>query len=81
MSRVHSKDFEAVRVLINDIQALESRAHRLRMTLTGHALNDAKNRAGWELADQMAGKQFADSLQRTAAGMRDSALLQKDRQK
>lgn len=45
-------------MLIDDIQALESRAHRLGMTVTGHALNNAKNAAGWELAGEpiLAGK-------------------------
>lgn len=73
MSRVHPDDLEAVRMLINDIQALENRAHRLRMTLAGHALNEAKNKAGWELAEQMAKKDFANSLKRAAAEMRRGA--------
>lgn len=53
MSRVNPKDFDAARRLINDIQDLESRAHRLMMTGTAQALNSAKNAAGWELADQI----------------------------
>jgi hypothetical protein len=53
MSRVHPKDFDAVRVLINDIQDLESRAHRLMMTGAAQSLNNAKNAAGWELAEQI----------------------------
>lgn len=53
MSRVDPDDFDAVRTLINDIQALENRAHRLMMIETGHALNAAKNKAGWELSEQM----------------------------
>jgi hypothetical protein len=44
--------FDAVRLLINDIQELESRAHHLKMLRTAHALNAAKNAAGWELAEQ-----------------------------
>lgn len=52
-TRVHPKDFDAVRLLINDIQALEDRAHRLKMIDTGHTLNKAKNTAGWELEGQM----------------------------
>jgi hypothetical protein len=71
MSRVHPNDFDAVRMLINDIQDLESRAHRLMMIETGHFLNAAKNKAGWELSEQMASKQFADSLGRAAAKLRD----------
>jgi hypothetical protein len=52
-TRVHPKDFDAVRALINDIQALESRSHRLMMIDTAHVLNKAKNTAGWELEGQM----------------------------
>lgn len=36
--------------LVQEIQELESRAHRLGMTITGHALNNAKNACGWEMA-------------------------------
>lgn len=46
------KDRDAARLLLNDVQALESRAHRLGMTITGHALNNAKNAAGWEMAGE-----------------------------
>lgn len=53
MGRVHPKNFEACKVLINDIQALENRAHRLMMIDTGHVLNKAKNTAGWELEGQI----------------------------
>lgn len=50
--RVHPLDFNAVDLLILDIQSLESRAHRLKMTKAAQALNTAKNAAGWELAEQ-----------------------------
>ena len=33
-----------------DVQALESRAHDLGFTLTGQALNRAKNVTGWLMA-------------------------------
>jgi hypothetical protein len=52
MSVIHPDDFAAAQMLINDIQALESRAHRLKMLRAAHALNAAKNAAGWELAEQ-----------------------------
>lgn len=44
--------------IINALQALEMRAHSARLTVTGHAINNAKNAAGWELAGDvvMAGK-------------------------
>ena len=35
---------------LSELQELEDRAHRLGMTITGHALNKAKNAAGWEIA-------------------------------
>lgn len=38
---------------INDMIALEDRAHRLGLHATGHALNDAKKKAGYERADQL----------------------------
>jgi len=44
------KSKDSPRQVIDDIQALESRAHALGMTLTGHALNRAKNVAGWTMA-------------------------------
>lgn len=53
MSRVSPLDFTAVRALINDIQFLEDRAHRLKMLKAANALNTAKNAAGWELAEQL----------------------------
>lgn len=49
---INSGDRNACHILLSDIQALESRAHRLGMTVTGHALNNAKNAAGWELAGE-----------------------------
>lgn len=52
-ARVYPKDFDAVRILINDLQTLENRAHRLMMIDTAHVLNKAKNTAGWELEGQM----------------------------
>lgn len=44
--------------IINALQALEMRAHSAALTVTGHAINNAKNAAGWELAGHvvMAGK-------------------------
>lgn len=55
---IHPADRKACDALVIDINALESRAHRLGMTVTGHALNNAKNAAGWELAGdtELAGK-------------------------
>lgn len=46
------------RILLEDIQLLETRAHHLGLTVTGHALNNAKNAAGWEMAGniELAGK-------------------------
>lgn len=52
-TRVHPLDFPAVQNLILDIQALESRAHRLKMVKAAHALNEAMNKTGWELAEQV----------------------------
>lgn len=44
--------------IINALQALETRAHAAGLTVMGHAINNAKNAAGWELAGDvvMAGK-------------------------
>jgi hypothetical protein len=47
---IHPDDRKAVEGLIGDLQLLEGRAHRLGMHVTAHALNRAKNAAGWELA-------------------------------
>lgn len=52
-ARIHPNDIAAINLLIADIQALESRAHRLMMVGAALALNKAKNRAGWELAEQI----------------------------
>lgn len=49
---INARDRNACTMLLGDIQTLESRAHRLGMTITGHALNNAKNAAGWELAGE-----------------------------
>lgn len=48
----------ARKILLQDIQELETRAHDHGMTITAHALNNAKNAAGWELAGEteLAGK-------------------------
>lgn len=35
--------------LVQDIQEIEDRAHRLGMHVTAHALNRAKNALGWEM--------------------------------
>lgn len=35
------------------IQALELRAHRAGLTVTAHALNNAKNAIGWEMAGDL----------------------------
>lgn len=40
----------ARRQLLSELQEMEQRAHDLGMTITGHALNNAKNAAGWEMA-------------------------------
>ncbi len=40
--------------LVNDIQALESRAQKLGMYITARGLNNAKNAFGWELAGDVA---------------------------
>ena len=50
---IHPADYDACRMLILDLQALQSRAHRIGMVLTAHALNEAMNKAGWELAEDM----------------------------
>lgn len=63
MPRVDPKDWDAVRILIGDIQALESRAHRLKMIETAHSLNAAKNKAGWEFEGQI-----SDQLDKHGAG-------------
>ena len=51
--RIHIDDVKAIKLLIDDIQALENRAHRLKMFEAAHALNAAKNKTGWELANQL----------------------------
>jgi hypothetical protein len=53
MMPISTADVPAVHMLIADIQALESRAHRLRCLRAAHALNEAKNRLGWELAEHL----------------------------
>jgi len=54
----------AQRILLQDLLEMEMRAHDIGMTITAHALNNAKNAAGWELA--------GDSIQagRAARGLR-----------
>lgn len=44
--------------IVDELQTLETRAHQAGLTVTGHAINNAKNAAGWELAGnvEMAGK-------------------------
>ncbi len=37
-------------LLAEEIQKLEMRAHQIGATVTGHALNNAKNALGWEMA-------------------------------
>jgi len=49
---INPRDRNACTTLLGNIQALESRAHQLGMTITGRALNNAKNAAGWELAGE-----------------------------
>ena len=55
---INPADRAACTILLRDLQMLEGRAHRLGMTITGHALNNAKNACGWELAGEieLAGK-------------------------
>lgn len=52
-TRVHPLDFPAAQNFILEIQASQTRAHRLGMIETAHALNAAMNKAGWELAAQI----------------------------
>lgn len=37
-------------IMIGKIEELEQSAHQLGMHVTGHALNNAKNALGWEIA-------------------------------
>lgn len=55
---MNPKDLEVCRLLLGDIQALESRCHRLGVHVTAHAMNRAKNALGWEMAGdiEQAGK-------------------------
>lgn len=46
-------DHNDARELIAEIQALEDKAHRRGFTETAHALNEAKNKAGWEYAGKL----------------------------
>jgi hypothetical protein len=55
--------FEAAE-LIKKIQAAETEAHRIGLHLTGHALNAAKNAAGWEFAGDI------EEAARAAKGIR-----------
>lgn len=50
MSIPDRKGIKLRSALIAQIETLEHQAHRLRMTVTAHALNNAKNSAGWECA-------------------------------
>lgn len=42
----------ALDVLLQEIQEIEDRAHRLGVHVTGRALNRAKNALGWEIAGE-----------------------------
>lgn len=44
--------------LLAQLQSLETEAHKIGMTATAHAINNAKNACGWEMAGNivMAGK-------------------------
>ena len=44
--------------LLSALQDLELEAHRLQLTVTAHAINNAKNALGWEMAGNivLAGK-------------------------
>lgn len=57
MALTRKQNIEAHEI-INELQALETRAHSAGLTVTGSAINNAKNAAGWELAGDvvMAGK-------------------------
>ncbi|HEX5244078.1 MAG TPA: hypothetical protein VFW23_12510 [Tepidisphaeraceae bacterium] len=48
--------------LLRDLQDIQSRAHRLGMHVTAHALNRAMNALGWEIAGDVekAGKASRD---------------------
>lgn len=37
-------------MLLQELQEIETRAHRLGLHVTAHALNRAKNALGWEIA-------------------------------
>jgi hypothetical protein len=43
-------DLDACRSVILKIEELEHRAHRMGLHATAHALNNAKNCLGWEMA-------------------------------
>lgn len=47
---------------VEEVQALETKAHDLGLHVTGHALNRAKNALGWELAGdiEQAGRSALD---------------------
>jgi hypothetical protein len=47
-------DTDSRSALVNEIQRLETLAHKLGCHVTGHALNKAKNTLGWELAGNVA---------------------------
>lgn len=60
---LHPSDTDAARLLVLDIQAMQSRAHRLGLPITARALNNAMNASGWE--------QAGDFLQAAKAAVAD----------
>lgn len=54
--------------LIQDIQEIETRAHDLGMYVTAHALNNAKNTLGWEIAGNINVAGIAAKGQRVGDG-------------
>jgi hypothetical protein len=66
--------FEA-RKLIEQIQALETEAHRIGLHTTGHALNNAKNAGGWEFAGNV------EEAARASKGIRPGEARNKAQEK
>jgi hypothetical protein len=54
--------------MISEIEELEQRAHGLGMHVTAHALNNAKNALGWEIAGNIKVAGMAAKGQRVGDG-------------
>lgn len=63
-----AKASEEKHAIINELQSLESRAHKAGLHVTGHAINNAKNAAGWELAGNVEVAGMAARGQRVGDG-------------